>query len=355
MGYRQGGPAGYGLRRILIDQHGCVKSELARGEQKSLQTDRVILAPGPESEVQMVNQIYHWFIEEGLNEFEIAGRLNGMMVLTDLHRLWTRSTVHAVLTNEKYIGHNVFNRISYKLKKIRVVNSADMWIRKDRAFEPIVRPEVFYTAQGIIRARARRFTDVELIERLRSLYKNRGFLSGLIIDEMEGMPSSSVYAHRFGSLVRAYEMVGFTPNRDYRYLEINRLLRRMYPSIVLQAETKIAELGGQVVRDPATDLLRVNQEFTVSLVLARCQIRASGRNCWKVRLDTSLLPDITVAIRLDESNQSPLDYFLLPRLDFGQLRIRLADQNAIEFDSYRFDTLDYFYGMAERVRVRRVA
>lgn len=355
LGYRQGGPAGYGLRRILIDQHGAVKSELARGEHKSLQTDRVILMPGPEDEIQIVNQIYRWFIDESLNESEIAERLNGMKVATDLGRAWTRATVHEVLTNEKYIGNNVYNRISFKLKKVRVTNSTDMWIRKEGAFEPIVPPDVFYTAQGIIRARARRFTNEELIERLRSLYKNRGFLSGLIIDEVDGMPSSSVYAHRFGSLIRAYEMVGFTPDRDYRYLEINRFLRRLHPQIVMQTETRIAELGGEVVRDPATDLLQVNREFTASLVLARCQTHDSGRSRWKIRFDTSLAPDITVAVRLDQSNQSPLDYFLLPRLDFGRPGLSLADQNAIELDSYRFDTLDYLYGMAERARMRRAA
>src|SRR3546814_2509600 len=37
-GHRQGGPAGYGLRRRLIDQTGEPKAELARGEHKSIQT-----------------------------------------------------------------------------------------------------------------------------------------------------------------------------------------------------------------------------------------------------------------------------------------------------------------------------
>ncbi|HJW57589.1 MAG TPA: recombinase family protein [Burkholderiaceae bacterium] len=356
LGYRQGGPAGYGLRRVLVDQQGSIKSELARGEHKSFQTDRVILMPGPDYEVQTVNQIYRWFIDESLSESEIAARLNDMNIVTDLDRAWTRATVHEVLTNEKYIGNNVYNRVSFKLKKVRVVNGADMWIRKERAFEAIVPQEVFYTAQGIIRARSRRFTDNELVERLRSLYQQRGFLSGLVIDEVDGMPSSSVYAHRFGSLIRAYEMVGFTPDRNYHYLEINRFLRRMYPSIVMKTETRITELGGGVVRDPATDLLHVNREFTVSLVLARCQTNQSGRNHrWKIRFDASLVPDITVAVRLDQSNQSVLDYYLLPRLDFGQPGLSLADQNAIEFDSYRFDTMDYLYGMAERARMRRAA
>jgi DNA invertase Pin-like site-specific DNA recombinase len=68
LGYRQGGPAGYGLRRVLLDQTGSVKAELARGEHKSLQTDRVILMPGPDVEVQNVLQIYRWFTEDSLSD-----------------------------------------------------------------------------------------------------------------------------------------------------------------------------------------------------------------------------------------------------------------------------------------------
>jgi hypothetical protein len=172
LGFRQGGPAGYGLRRVLIDQHGIMKSELQRGEQKSLQTDRVVLMPGPESEIRIVNLIYNWFIEESLNEYEIAARLNGMRVRTDLDRDWTRATVREVLTNEKYIGNNVYNRVSFKLKKIRVVNTSDTWIRKEGAFQSIVSSETFYTAQGIMRARARHHSNEELIERLRNLYRD---------------------------------------------------------------------------------------------------------------------------------------------------------------------------------------
>jgi DNA invertase Pin-like site-specific DNA recombinase len=355
LGFRQGGPAGFGLRRVLVGLDGAVKAELARGEHKSLQTDRVILMPGPDEEILVVNDIYRWFVDDGLIESEIAGRLNGMRMCTDMGRAWTRASVHQVLTNPKYIGNNVYNRRSFKLKKVRVVNPPAMWICKDAAFEPIVAPELFYTVQGIMRARARRFTDDELIERLRSLYKHRGFLSGIVINESEGMPSTSIYTHRFGSLMRAYQMVGYTPDRDYRYLEINRILRGMHPEVLKQTEERMAALGGAVDRDPGTDLLRVNGEFTASIVLARCHSSSDGLSRWKVRFDTSLLPDITVAVRLEQGNRAVLDYYLLPRLDFGHGRINLADRNPIELDSYRFDSLDYLYSMAERSRLRIAA
>jgi len=109
LGFRQGGPAGYGLRRVLIDQSGTLKGELARGEHKSLQTDRVILQPGPDDEVAAVNQIYRWFVTDNLTELEIAERLNTQNIRTDLGRDWTRATVREVLSNEKYIGNNVYN------------------------------------------------------------------------------------------------------------------------------------------------------------------------------------------------------------------------------------------------------
>jgi DNA invertase Pin-like site-specific DNA recombinase len=137
-GYRQGGPPGYGLRRRLIDQSGEAKGDLARGEQKSIQTDRIVLVPGPPEELDTVQWIYRAFVEDGKIERDIAEILNGRGIRTDLGRPWTRGTVHQILINEKYIGNNVWNRASFKLKRKRVHNSPDMWIRADGVFEPIV-------------------------------------------------------------------------------------------------------------------------------------------------------------------------------------------------------------------------
>lgn len=75
LGFRQGGPPGYGLRRRLIDQTGAVKAQLERGEQKSIQTDRVVLVPGPADEVETVRSMYRAFVEDGRSEKEIAATL----------------------------------------------------------------------------------------------------------------------------------------------------------------------------------------------------------------------------------------------------------------------------------------
>ena len=56
----------------------------------------------------------------------------------------------------------------------------------------------------------------------------------------------SAYKTRFGSLIRAYELIGYKPDRDYRYIEINQRLRRMYPEIVMSTVNRIQDLGGTV-------------------------------------------------------------------------------------------------------------
>lgn len=152
-GFKQGGTAGFGLRRMLINQNGERKTILKMGEHKSLQTDRVILVPGPESEVEFVRWAYRAFVNEGKVELEIAGVLNAQGILTDFGRAWTRGTVHQLLTNEKYIGNNVYHRTSFKLKKKHVVNPQEKWIRADAVFEGIIEPTLFYAAQGIKRPR----------------------------------------------------------------------------------------------------------------------------------------------------------------------------------------------------------
>lgn len=89
-GFRQGGPAGYGLRRMLLDEQGNEKGTLKRGEHKSLQTDRVVLVPGPDDEIEMVRWIYECFVDQQMSEKEISDRLNAQGVLTDWERAWTR-------------------------------------------------------------------------------------------------------------------------------------------------------------------------------------------------------------------------------------------------------------------------
>jgi DNA invertase Pin-like site-specific DNA recombinase len=355
MGFRQGGPAGYGLRRQLIDRDHSPKGLLGRGERKSLQTDRVILVHGPEHEMGVVRQIYQQFVTEGKTEREIAENLNGKSVLGEYERPWTRSTVHQVLTNPKYIGANIYNRRSFKLKHKRINNPVDMWIWRDGAFEPIVEAAIFEQARRIIESRHQHLSDLDLLERLKELLHMRGRLSGLLIDETEEMPSSSCYSTRFGSLTRAYSLIGWTPDRDFAYVEINRSLRRRHADLIAVILDELLALGATVGVDPKTDLLKINSEYSASLILARCRETPAGNHRWHLRFDESLNPDIIIAARLRPGNEDILDYYLMPRIDVLRERLNLKPHNGLIWDVYRFQNLNFFMELARRARVEEAA
>lgn len=356
LGFRQGGPAGFGLRRMLLDESRHPKMLLNPGEHKSLQTDRVILVPGPEQEVSIVREIYEQFVRRCNSEQQIADLLNRRGVTTDRGSPWTRGTVHQVLTNEKYIGNNVYNRTSFKLKQKHVRNTPDMWVRCEGAFAGIVSLDLFLAARQIIVSRTERLDEAAMLELLKDLYEQTGALSGILIDEQDGMPSSSVYSARFGSLLRAYALVGFSPRRDYRYLEINKSLRQEMPAIVSDIIQALEEAGAKATIDRHTDLITVNDEFTLSISLSRCIQMPGGGYRWRLRFDASLVPDISVVVRMASDNKSAFDYYIFPRIDLPLRSLRLSeDYNGINLDTYRFDSLSTLYAISERASARMVA
>jgi DNA invertase Pin-like site-specific DNA recombinase len=355
LGYRQGGAPGYGLRRMLISHTGEHKGFLNRGEQKSLQTDRVILVPGPADELEVVHWIYEQFTRKGKRESEIADELNARGLVTDLGRPWTRGTVRQVLANEKYLGNNVYNRTSFKLKKKHVRNSPEMWVRADGVFQPIISSEEFFVARGIIQERLRRLSDEDMLAGLRELARQHATLSSQIIDASETLPSSAAYRGRFGSLLRAYRLAGFEPDRDYRYVEINRELRALYPQLVADVIQRLDAAGATVTQDVTTDLLLINGEFSAAMVLSRCRQTPAGSFRWLIKINQRLAPDITILVRMDPANSKPADYYLLPIMDIETPRLLLCESNGAHLDTYQFDNLDYLAQLSVRRQIEEAA
>jgi hypothetical protein len=315
----------------------------------------VILVPGPEDEVRRVQWMYQAFVHERKTETQIATILNAQGVLTDFGRAWTHGTVHEVLTNEKYIGNNVYHRTSFKLKRKHVVNPPDRWIRAEGAFRGIIDHELFFSAREIILARSQKLTDEEMLEKLRGLMNEHGRISGILIDETDGMPSSAAFRHRFGSLVSAYRLIGYDPQIDYSFIEINRRLRQEHADIITHVVQKIEQLGANAQWDHETELLNVNGELRVSIVLCRHTTTPAGSSRWLIRFDAGFKPDLTIAVRMNATNDAAHDYYLLPALDMTWENLRVAEQNGVYLDAYRFDTLDYFWRLAERINLKEAA
>ncbi|WP_256367237.1 recombinase family protein [Acidisoma sp. L85] len=353
LGFRQGGVAGYGLRRLLVDEHLVPKGELLRGQRKHLQTDRVVLVPGPLIEVETVSRIYHLFTSGGLTESGIAGILNSEEVGRGDSAQWSRATVHEILTNEKYLGNNLYNRTSAKLKQKKTRNPPQDWVRATGAFTPLVDADMFSRAQSIVGRRTRRWTDDEMLTLLRALLDKAGRLSRVLIDEQKEMPSSTIYRRRFDGLANAYALIGYHTDRDYQYIEVKQRLRILHPTIISELIDGIHSSGSSIERDSGTDLLRINDEFTVSVAVMRCRTLANGGHRWNMKLDSRFPSDLTIAVRMAPGNLESRDFYFLPRWILGGGQLRLSEKNGLFLDALRFDHMSKLFDIAEHIPIRR--
>jgi DNA invertase Pin-like site-specific DNA recombinase len=216
LGFRQGGPAGYGLRRQLVGSDGTVKHILKLGERKSIQSDRVRLIPGPRKERAIVREIFQLFTVERRSEREIVEILNTRGVRSESGRPWSRSCVHEILVNPKYVGANVYNRRSAKLHQRTVRNPIDAWIRRDDAFKAIVPSGQHAQAQKVMQSRRQHLSDQEMLEHLKWLLRRAGKLTAKVINEDKTTPGACTYQQHFESLTRAYGLIGYKPSRNYK-------------------------------------------------------------------------------------------------------------------------------------------
>jgi len=150
------------------------------------------------------------FLEEGLGYTSIARRLNQWKIARPGYGPWDNFAVRRILTHAKYKGCAVFNRASQKLRSKKRPNPQAQWIVELTGMEPVVSAERFQQVQEKLGRRFVRRTDLELLDELRELRQMHGRLSLKIITEAVGLASWITYRRRFGSMQRAYELIGYS-------------------------------------------------------------------------------------------------------------------------------------------------
>jgi DNA invertase Pin-like site-specific DNA recombinase len=337
MGFRQGGAPGYGLRRELIDDSGRSKGPMQRGERKSLQNDRVILRPGPAQEQNIIRFVFDEFVK-GKSETAIARKLNEDGIKTLHRRPWSRWMIHYLLENENYIGNLLYNRRSNKLKQGPKQNSRDSWIRSHGDFEPIVDPEVFAKAQKKMQARYISVSNEQMLKGLRIRLKKSGRLSKDIIDAAQELPCTSLYQLRFGSLRKAYELIGYRSPRDCRYIDSRQDRSGIVESVASEIACQVRRHGAQVEFDRKRALLTLNGMLKVSLRVARAWKAPEESPIWTIQRRVHLPDGLILAIRLDLSNERPIDYFLFPTFEMNDVKVRFSEGSRVRWDKYRLET-----------------
>ena len=125
----------------------------------------------------------------------------------------------------------------------------------------------------------------------------------------------------------------------------------MHPEVVDTILNEVQSLGGQISYDAAHGQIAINAEFTASFVIARCGQSEAGSLRWMVRLEWATEPDIIIAARMDADNQHICDYYLLPTIVMRSEKVRLCKDNGLWLDAFRFDSLDYLFGMAQHIKL----
>jgi DNA invertase Pin-like site-specific DNA recombinase len=207
-GYKLGGRAGYGLRRLLLDCNGNPKGVLEVGERKALFTEHVTYVPGPDDEVRVVRWIYEMFLEKNLSIRAIARFLSQQGVPREVPNRWDYAAVHRILSHPKYIGSVVFNQSSQKLRTPKVFHPPEKWIVKPNCFQALVPLDWFQRAAQKLRNRTVNKSNEQLISELKYLLEKEGGLSIPIIEKQPGMASTSAYRRRFGSMRQSYILAG---------------------------------------------------------------------------------------------------------------------------------------------------
>jgi DNA invertase Pin-like site-specific DNA recombinase len=316
LGFKQGGVPGYGLRRMLISSARVPKQELATGERKSIATDRVILIPGPAHEVQCVQDIYRMLVSEKRSVHAIAQELNRRGVEHIGDSKWDYAAVYGVLTHPKYTGCNVFGRTSSKLYTPTVRLPRSEWIFSPEAFQPLVDSGTFSEAQTILQGRAINRSDEELLDSLRVLLASEGRLSLSLIKNFAGLPSPSTYRHRFGSLRRAYELIGYGRPAQFGPIDLRRRTQALREELMSQIaatfpdDVSIVRRGGR-----QRSRLRLANGSMVSVLVSRSVQTWKKTVRWRVDSVRHERNFLTLLARLDESNRSFLDFHIFPNMD----------------------------------------
>lgn len=337
LGFRVGGPLGYGLRRELIDENGLSKGFLKRGQQKNLKTDRVVLRLGPPKEVEVIRRIFADYVGDRRSEEEIVRRLNREGVPNHLGRPWTRQMVDYILSNERYIGNIVYNLESRPLREQKIKNAPDLWIRTEGAIAPAIGKDVFLKARRRLTLRWQHLDDDQLLSRLKSLLEKEGKLSETIINNALGVPAINVYAERFGSIRSAYRRIGYELKWDFDWIdrrsEFNQLLSDTADSLI----ALLKKAGSVAHFEPGIDVLTVDHRLVISLRIARAWL-ARYKPIWTINRRISLPKGHIIAIRLGEGNKSVLDYLFLPTCEMIRRKIRFTETGLHRFDSHVFAT-----------------
>ena len=277
-----GSTPGYGLRRMLASSEGKPKQLMHYGDRKNLRSDRTILVPGPLDEIKSIREIYRLFIQEKRSTLYIARALNCRNIRNGAS-LWNYQSVRKILTQEKYTGSLVWGRSTQKLRTRTIPVARQYWTILPGALKPIVSRKTFDAAQRILGERTANQSDAVLLNKVRSLLAQKKRLTARLLNESRTAPSAVCCKHRFGSLRRLYELLGYRRSDTVRIRQKTRLqVGKLQIELFSRLKNYFSDL--RAVRERARakpKTLRFSTGLTVSVVVCLSERTCCGSLRWR--------------------------------------------------------------------------
>jgi DNA invertase Pin-like site-specific DNA recombinase len=315
MGFRVGGEAGYGFRRMMVSADSRRQRKLEAGQYKSLTTDRVTLVPGPPKEVNVIRQIFRMALR--MRFADVVRELNSRGLPNPNGKPWTNSHVYDILKNPKYAGCSAWARTTAKLRgRVRELNH-DAWVLCPGAFKPIISQHLFDAVHAAHVKRNTKMSDKQLLDKLKRLLAKKGKLTEDMMRRSNGVPSLSTYVRRFGSVWRAYQLVGYRPSRRATLTSqsFGRLKRRQDALVSMIAESFLGQ-AQRCVLHGGRPAIRLDTGATVSVLVCKHYKIATERAVrWELRPVRAERGLVTLVALLDGDNCGFHGYCIMQGMD----------------------------------------
>ena len=342
-GFRTGGHPGYGFRRLLLSGDGTPKQPLLTGERKSIATDRVVLVPGPASEVFWVTEIYRLFLSEKKTFTGIAAALRQRRAPFSGGKQWSDHAVMRILTHPKYKGTAIYNRTTERLcSKSRRVPESE-WIIVPNAFEPLVDPRTFEAAQEVLRQRFRRRSNEDVLGQLKSVLKIHGYLSTEIL-RSHGLLAGGLN-NRFGSLIKAYDLIGYQSmykkTAEHR-LEVRRIRSELIQRLVEMFPERVSIFSWAWKR---RSCLRLKNGAKIAVRVCRSIHLVTKGRMWVLQAARDERCRATLMAGMNPQNTAIEAFYLTTRLK-NKSKIHITETNEWLKNGVCLEDLRSFYKVA---------
>lgn len=347
-GFKCGGTAPYGLRRLLVSRTGAPKQFLRDGERKSLQDERVILVQGTDEEVETVRTIFRWFVYEHWDMKRIARELNARHVPFPPGTVWNRDNISNLLKNPKYYGCNVWGRTTQRLKRKKGKLSETAWVVKENAIPSIIDRRLFEEAQEV---RSERYWSNErLLKGLQQVLSEEGAITQEILERRKNGPRYGAIARHFGTLQNALTLIGYRYVKNYEDARVKGYsTQRIHRHIVRELQKLFPNRVSIHCHSWSPRLhLRVDDSINVSIHICPA-VQTRKRVVWRLVPRLSEVDNVTLCCLMDLTNECIQRMCLTTDLRVGKVRVMLRGDEDLLYNAVPVNRLKDFMRCLKRL------